>query len=270
MPRIRAIKPEFFTHERLAELPALDRLFFIGLWTVADKAGRIENRPKRLKVQIMPYDDYDVVTGIERLRHGEHIVCYRDTAGRELIAIPSWPKHQRPHHTEKDSELPSPEGLTESPLDNRYETENLRPLTLGVGVGVGVQGRGRKSAAAKNAHADSASFDAFWQAYPKKKAKDAARKAWGRRKPDAALQARILSAIAAQSRSEDWTKDGGKFIPFPATWLNQGRWQDETDGPVLVASGGHPKHCTHEPPCPSDVAHSRRRREEQEAAWKVS
>ena len=54
MPRIRAIKPEFFTHERLAELSPIDRLFFIGLWTVADREGRLENRPQRLKGLFVP------------------------------------------------------------------------------------------------------------------------------------------------------------------------------------------------------------------------
>ncbi len=70
-------------------------------------------------------------------------------------------------------------------------------------------------------------FDVFWATYPKKKAKDEARKAFAKRKPDQALVDLMLTAIAWQSKTEQWAKDGGKFIPFPATWLNDGRWQDE-------------------------------------------
>lgn len=70
-------------------------------------------------------------------------------------------------------------------------------------------------------------FDAFWRAYPNRVGKDAARTAFDKRKVDDDLLALMLSAIAAQSKSEKWTKDGGKFIPNPATWLNQGRWMDD-------------------------------------------
>ncbi len=70
-------------------------------------------------------------------------------------------------------------------------------------------------------------FDAFWTAYPKKVGKDAARKAYLSRKPTQELHQRMLAAIAAQKQGDQWTREGGRFIPNPATWLNQGRWEDE-------------------------------------------
>jgi hypothetical protein len=72
-------------------------------------------------------------------------------------------------------------------------------------------------------------FDAFWRAYPNRVGKDAARSAFDKRKVDDDLLALMLSAITAQAKSEKWTKDGGQFIPNPATWLNQGRWMDDTN-----------------------------------------
>jgi len=72
-------------------------------------------------------------------------------------------------------------------------------------------------------------FDDFWKAYPRKVGKDAARKAWAAKKPPLD---ETLAAIEAQKGTDQWTKDGGKFIPHPATWLNQGRWQDEITAPV--------------------------------------
>jgi hypothetical protein len=70
-------------------------------------------------------------------------------------------------------------------------------------------------------------FDTFWAAYPKKIGKDAAWRAWQKRRPDAELLAAMLSAIGRQVSWPQWQKDGGQFIPNPSTWLNQGRWQDE-------------------------------------------
>lgn len=80
-------------------------------------------------------------------------------------------------------------------------------------------------------------FDEFWSAYPKKVGKDDARKAFLKRKPDGELLALMLAAIAAQRESQAWTRDGGQYIPNPSTWLNQGRWQDETD--PVPQSGEH-------------------------------
>ncbi|MDR1572389.1 MAG: HNH endonuclease [Clostridiales Family XIII bacterium] len=70
-------------------------------------------------------------------------------------------------------------------------------------------------------------FDEFWEAYPKKTGKDAARKAWKKRKPTAELHTRMLDAVGQQKQSGQWRRDGGQFIPSPSRWLNEGRWDDE-------------------------------------------
>lgn len=76
-------------------------------------------------------------------------------------------------------------------------------------------------------HDAQADFEAFWTAYPKKVDKAKARKVWDKLRPDEALLRRMLDAIAAWKRSEQWTKDGGQFILNPTTWLNGRRWEDE-------------------------------------------
>jgi uncharacterized protein YdaU (DUF1376 family) len=73
----------------------------------------------------------------------------------------------------------------------------------------------------------SVRFEEFWKAYPKKVGKDAAKKAFEKRKPDQTMVDAILNAIHFQKASDAWCRDGGQYIPNPATWLNQGRWQDE-------------------------------------------
>lgn len=73
-------------------------------------------------------------------------------------------------------------------------------------------------------------FDEFWAAYPRKIGKDAARKAFERRKVGKAVLADMLRAIQAQKATPQWLRDAGQFIPHPTTWLNEGRWQDEAVG----------------------------------------
>lgn len=70
-------------------------------------------------------------------------------------------------------------------------------------------------------------FHRFWQAYPRKVSKPEALKAWGKENPDDELTENILRAIAVQKQSPQWMKDGGEFIPHPATWLNKKRWADQ-------------------------------------------
>lgn len=70
-------------------------------------------------------------------------------------------------------------------------------------------------------------FAAFWAVYPKKVGKGAAEKSFAKYKPDDELTNRMIKAVQAARRSEQWQKDGGQYIPNPATWLNQKRWEDE-------------------------------------------
>ena len=72
-------------------------------------------------------------------------------------------------------------------------------------------------------------FDLFWEAYPRKEGKQKAETAFA--KVTEPVQV-LLDAIEAQKKSAQWTKDGGQFIPHPATWLNGKRWLDE----VVVAA----------------------------------
>ena len=111
MARIRYLKPEFFEDEHLAELPFETRLFFAGLWNFADKAGRLEDRPARLKVKIFPYDKVDIDKCLELLSKpkngtGRPFIQRYEAQGERYIQIVAWDKHQKPHHTEQPSVIP--------------------------------------------------------------------------------------------------------------------------------------------------------------------
>lgn len=71
-------------------------------------------------------------------------------------------------------------------------------------------------------------FDVFWENYPRKVGKGAARKVWSKIKPSQVELSMMIMAIEEQKRTDSWKKDSGIYIPHPSTWLNGERWLDET------------------------------------------
>lgn len=123
MARIRDIKPEFFLDEELATLSIPARLCFVGLWTIADKLGRLEDRPARIGAQLFPYDRLDAAALLHELAEAGFITRY--AVGRiRCIEIRSFRKHQRPHPKEAESILPGPDGARPAPewLEPALET----------------------------------------------------------------------------------------------------------------------------------------------------
>lgn len=108
MARTRNIKPGFFKNDSLAEIEPLGRLLFAGLWTIADRDGRLEDRPKRIKAEILPYDNCDIDALLTVLFKKTFIIRYEISAQR-YIQILNFNKHQNPHIKEPDSEIPPPE-----------------------------------------------------------------------------------------------------------------------------------------------------------------
>jgi hypothetical protein len=78
-------------------------------------------------------------------------------------------------------------------------------------------------------------FDEFWQAYPKRVKKQDALKAWGQVKAESLTQV-ILESLTQFRSSSEWTRENGRFIPHPATWLRNRRWEDEVGGRKKTAS----------------------------------
>ncbi len=74
---------------------------------------------------------------------------------------------------------------------------------------------------------DDGVFEEFWKAYPRKEGKGAARKAWAKLRAPSSLLSKVLLSIASHVASEQWRKEHGRFIPHPATFINQERWEDE-------------------------------------------
>ena len=112
--RARDIKPGFYKNDQLAECSMAARLLFPGLWMLADREGRFENRPKKIKAEIFPFDDVDVASLLKELEDAGLILAY-EANGSRYFWIPQFKKHQSPHKNEKNSELPAhPDDLSGS------------------------------------------------------------------------------------------------------------------------------------------------------------
>ena len=129
MARARNIKPSFFMNEDLVELPFETRLLFIGLWTLADREGRLEDRPKRIRAQIFPYDNVDTNVALDQLASTGMIVRYRADDG-DYIHITKFTRHQNPHYKEVPSEIPPPPGVENSEVAAPPTTKGQRGRIL--------------------------------------------------------------------------------------------------------------------------------------------
>jgi len=128
-----------------------------------------------------------------------------------LVTIENWASYQSPD--DLATSKTTSDSTNEQPTDNQQITTNKNVKNV------------RSNIYAQN-------FDLFYQNYPKKVAKQAALKSWQKLKPDDDLMAKIMRGLERWKQSTDWLKDNGQYIPYPASWLNGRRWEDEIDGEV--------------------------------------
>lgn len=107
--RRRNLSPDFFKDEVLVELPFEHRILFEGLWCMADRAGVLEDRPKRIRMEVFPADNVDVEDGLQALDRKKKIVRY-EVDGAPYIWIPTFATDQNPHPNERASTLPAYQG----------------------------------------------------------------------------------------------------------------------------------------------------------------
>lgn len=222
MARIRTIKPEFWTDGNIVSLSPLARLFFIGMWnfTLCDH-GHVADDVFRLKLQILPADTVDPDALLQEIINAGRVQRISDSNGRSYLFIKRFADHQKidprwrtrcPACAQVDSLLPVE--TQPSLIERERETPVLTP---------GKYGKGRE---ARKTSSNPAGFEGFWAAYPRKVGKQAAVSAFAKALKNA--DAATITAGAAHFRTQVDGKDR-QFIPYPAHWLNDGRWEDETD-----------------------------------------
>ena len=123
MARTRSIKPSFFKNEFLAECEPMARLLFVGLWTLADSQGRMEFRPLRIKAELFPYDNCDIVSLLKQLADRGFVRAY-ESGDVKVLEIPTFSEHQRCHPDERDEGLPPPDESAETIV---FPEQNAKP-----------------------------------------------------------------------------------------------------------------------------------------------
>jgi hypothetical protein len=230
MSRARNIKPGFFKNELLVELPFEYRLLFVGLWTMADRAGRLEDRPTKIRMELFPADSVDVDDGLQAL-HDSGFVQRYEVDGRRYVQVLAWAKHQNPHVKEAKSTIPAPgehgASTVQAPAKAQASpADSLIPDSL-------IPDSGEKPSAQPSA----SRFAEFWDAYPQKRGKKPAEAKWKAKRLDA-MADRIVADVRRRLRDDDRWKRG--FIPDPATYLNQERWEDALHDVAASARGSPP------------------------------
>lgn len=253
MARARNIKPGFFKNYDLADAGPQVQLLFAGLWCLADRDGRLEDKPRLIKAELFPYYEFDVnggLTALERLK----FICRYEVDDVPIIQVLNFKKHQSPHNTEKASVLPSMEFATKEnnsktdsyidngepvvipPLENDGKTpDSLIPDSL-IHRLTDSQVAEEKEVAAAPAKNNTDLFDKFYEAYPRKENRASAEKAWKKIDPD--LYEMIIADVINRSLNHDGWKDK-QFISHPSTYLNQKRWNDEITPRNPLSGGCH-------------------------------
>lgn len=260
MARTRNLKPGFFNNEILAECEPLARIAFEGLWCWADREGRLEYRPRRLKVNILPYDDCDFDALVGQLAERGFVRVYEVDGGRYL-QVSNFDKHQNPHQKEAASTLPEPppQGAenVEEPAstgkapdkpgaDNDQGNDkpglNLSSLTLNheleedaVSQPQPSRGKGRK----KQRKVYPEAFEHFWKVWLSVKGggdKSPAFDAWDKLSADLQIDAHRL----AMPWFKDWrARNPDASVIHASTYLNDQRF-DGFDPSRAVAATGPP------------------------------
>jgi hypothetical protein len=119
--RARNLKPGFFRNADLVELPFEARLMFAGLWTIADREGRMEDRPKQIKMEIFPADTIECDALLNMLQSAGMIERY-SVENKSYIQVVNFTKHQNPHHMEAPSEIPPMDGT-----ENKFNHSPISP-----------------------------------------------------------------------------------------------------------------------------------------------
>lgn len=211
MARIRTIKPEFWTDEKIVALSFPARLFFMGMLNFVDDEGRASYSPSRLKMQILPADTVDVSALLGEIR-GESLIVVYEVDGKEFFQVNGFSKHQKVDKRTL-SKIPAPPNSSESPRN--VQTDQGRE---------GIKDQGTITVA--DAPDLKTCFERFCKAYPKRKGADPIATAESKFKLAVKNGEDPEAIIAAACRYAAEVEPNTPYVAQKETWLNQKRWKD--------------------------------------------
>ena len=236
MARSRNIKPSLFKNEILGERDPLLTILFTGLWCLADRDGRLEDRPKRIKAEIFPYRELPDFNGyLTELAQLGFIDRY-SVAGQAIIQVLAFAAHQSPHKTEKPSELPekpikpvSCPVTVSAPLNNQTQTvkESLIPDSLNL-IPDSLIPENKPLVSLEESFA--VLWNRFDTAFGEKGARKRAFEIFEKIKPNENLFHSMLDAVDCQLENKRQLRAAGQFcenFQHVERWLKNERWTDE-------------------------------------------
>jgi hypothetical protein len=250
MPRARNIKPGLFKNEILGTADPNLTLLFISLWCLADREGRLEDRPERIKAETFPYrPSIDIEGSLNELQRKEFIIRYK-VGNLKVIQVKEFCKHQSPHHTEKKSVLPpcdsnslilnadgeitvnKPLDLREIPVVKRSDSLIPDSLIPDTGYLIPEKAPTKKKTPTKK---EDRNFEFFWTIFPKRPDanKTKAARAWQARlnegvSPEELLQGadRYRVYCEAENKEPQFILAGSTFLGpdlhYKLPWTSNG------------------------------------------------
>jgi hypothetical protein len=256
MARARNIKPAFFADDELAELEPICRLFFVGLWTIADFKGDLEWRPKRIKAQILPYDNADIEQLAINLDKSRFVTFY-SVSGKTYLRINNFAKHQNPHPNEKKkgSEIPEYEEEHRQAIDSKEvaidhdksrlkrndSTSDRADSLLLIPDSCSPIKNIDQPAAPPDRQVYTKEFSHFWSHFPPhfgaKGSKARAFDQFKKHKPDPSLITKMITEVSRQADEKQALADRNEFyenFPHVERWIKNRRWEDDEQSPPIV------------------------------------
>jgi len=219
----------------MVRLSPFARLLYIGMWnfTLCDH-GHVADDSMKLKLQILPMDNVDIDELLAEIMAAGRVVRVADKDGRSYLHVKRFEDHQKIDPRWKTRCPACAQGDSLSPIETQGSlgelTETPEPSPT---LPLGREGMGRESKKTPSSPAKpSMEFDTFWAQYPRKVGKEAARKAFTKAMTKT-THAKIMTGVE-DLRIRVAGKDP-QFTPHPATWLNEGRWDDEVVQAALVS-----------------------------------
>lgn len=235
MAQRRMFSPDIVDSDAFLDMPQSSQLLYFHLAMRADDDGFVN--PKKIMRMIGTGDDDLKVLLAKRflLPFQSGVVVIKHWLIHNMIRKDRYKETQ---YLEEKRSLKLKENGAYTEVATIGQPDGNQPATQ---VRLGKVRLGKDSTlSAQSADAERAdepkpakeTFEVFWTAYPRKTAKAEALKSWSKLRPDVRLLSAILTALGLQKQSSQWRRDAGQYIPHPATWLNQRRWEDETSSTI--------------------------------------
>jgi len=229
----RILKESICTSENLASISAEAEVLFYRLIVKADDFGLYHGNPKIIASLLFPLSvptERKVASWLSELCKAGLVATYTAPEdGKKYLKLLSWDKHQNRRAMKSKFPLPSELDNTCTQTETSEENDTCAQMQTDSSVNENVnenENEERKRVTAQHGACGGDGFDRFWSAYPRKVGKKDAVKVWNQIKPDKALTDLIVQGVERWKRSEQWTKDEGRFIPYPATFLRGERWNE--------------------------------------------